>query len=172
MKGWICLHRQLLENWVWQKPETGYAWVDLLLLANYEDVKTMYKGSVEVFKRGTVNRSISSLAERWGWSRDKTRSFLKALESDGMISIKTTTHQTTITIEKYSDFQDSPTTNQSTNRQQTVNKPTQITINKQLINNNKRAKGNRFLDFFQRSDDLNSLITEEAREKTYPTRSP
>ena len=166
MKGWICLHRQLLDNWVWQRPDYGYAWVDLLLLANHEDVKGTYKGRVVIYKRGTVNRSISALADRWGWSRDKTRTFLHALQSDGMISMEATTHQTTITIEKYSDFQDVPTTNQSTNRQQTDSKPTQTTINKQLDKqvSNKRARANKFLDFFQRSDDLNAYLAQEVRD--------
>lgn len=119
--GWIKIDRQLFDHWLWDdKPfSKGQAWVDLIGLANFEDNKTPYKGQVILCKRGTVHRSISFLAKRWGWSRDKTRNFLKLLESDSMIRVKATTNQTTITLENYGKFQDVPTTNQSTSRQRT-----------------------------------------------------
>ena len=119
--GWLKLHRIILENYLWQdKPfSKGQAWVDLLLIAEPKDTKMLYKGEIIQLKRGTVNRSITSLATRWGWSRDKTRTFLLALQSDNMISLKATTHRTTATIVKYNDYQDKPTTNPTTNRQQT-----------------------------------------------------
>lgn len=74
-KGWIYLHRSLVDHWLWNdKPfSKGQAWVDLLLLANYEDVKIPYKGEVVTCERGVVNRSITFLADRWGWSRKKQR---------------------------------------------------------------------------------------------------
>lgn len=67
--------------------------------------KKLYKGSVITFERGTVNRSIESLAARWGWSRKTVSKFLRALESDGMVTTKRTTHGTTVTIENYGFYQ-------------------------------------------------------------------
>ena len=123
--GFFKIDRQIFDHWLWEdKPfSKGQAWVDLVGLANYEDGKTPYKGKIIACKRGTVYRSISFLAERWGWSRDKTRSFLNLLESDGMVIINATTHQTTITLVNYGKFQDKPATDSSTNRQQTDSKP-------------------------------------------------
>lgn len=60
------------------------------------------------------------LANRWGWSRDKTRRFLGILASDEMVRINTTVHRTTITIENYALYNDVPTTD----RQQIDSKPT------------------------------------------------
>ena len=119
--GWIKVDRQLFEHWIWNEQpfSKGQAWIDLIGLANYEDGKTPYKSQIITCERGTVYRSISFLARRWGWSRDKTRNFLRLLESDNMIRIKATTNQTAITIENYGKFQDQATTNQSTNRQRT-----------------------------------------------------
>ena len=107
MKGWIKLDRQLQDNWVWQeKPfSKGQAWVDLLMLANYEDKKTLYKGEVITCKRGDVNLSISYLASRWGWSRKYVTSFLGALENDNMVATKVATHRTVITIVNYDVYQ-------------------------------------------------------------------
>ena len=124
--GWIKLNRQIQEHWLWQDTPFNYAtaWIDLLLLANWEDKKTPYKGKVVVCKRGDVNLSYLFLAERWGWSRWKVKNFLTLLESDGMVTTSATTHRTTITIVNYDKFQILPTTdsttNCTTNRQQTI----------------------------------------------------
>ena len=110
--GYFKVDRQIFDHWLWEDQpfSRGQAWIDLIGLANYEDGKTPYKGKVISCKRGTVYRSISYLATRWGWSREKTRNFLKLLESDNMVTIKATTNRTTITIVNYGKFQDQPTT--------------------------------------------------------------
>ena len=111
-QGWVAIGRQIQEHWLWaEKPfSKGQAWIDLIMLANHETKKMPYKGKIITCERGTVNLSISFLAEKWGWSRRKTRDFLKLLESDGMVSVKATTHRTTITIENYAFYNDVRTT--------------------------------------------------------------
>lgn len=125
-KGWIKVDRNIEKHWLWdEKPFSyGQAWIDLILIANHKDDKISYKGEVIVCKRGTVNKSITFLADRWGWSRCKARRFLLSLQSDGMVTIKATTHRTTITIENYNIYQDTRTTKQTTNKQQVANKQT------------------------------------------------
>lgn len=128
--GWIKIHRQICDNWVWgEKPYSkGQAWIDLLLLANHQEGKIPYKGQIIILTRGTVYRSVLCLSERWGWGREKTRRFLKQLEADGMLRINATTHQTTITIVNYDFYQDLQPTEQATKNQQADskagNKPT------------------------------------------------
>lgn len=121
-KGWIAIHREIQKNWLWEeKPfSKGQAWIDLLMLANYKDHKQPYKGEIITCKKGTVNSSISALANRWGWSRDKARRFLDTLASDEMVRVNATVHRTTITIENYALYNDVPTTD----RQQIDSKPT------------------------------------------------
>lgn len=176
MKGWISLHRQIQENWLWTSNEPfdmRSAWIDLLLLANHEDVKAVKGKTIVTFKRGTVNLSVSALADRWKWSRGKARRYIELLKSDGMITVDSTTNGTTITIVNYSVFQDLRPTDDTTNGQPVVQRTDTNNNDKQLLINNKRARarGNRFLDFFQRADDLNSLLAEEAHEKTNPVGS-
>lgn len=113
--GWIALHRQIQDHWVWQNPETGYAWVDLMLLANHETSKAMYKGTVVTFERGTVNRSISWLARKWGWGRERTSNFLHALEADGMIAMYRAGNRTILTLVNYDKFQNPPSMNHAKN---------------------------------------------------------
>lgn len=133
-QGWVPVKRQIQEHWLWKdKPfSQGQAWIDLIMLANYEDTKMPYKGEIITCERGTVNLSISYLANRWGWSRDKTRRFLKLLEKDGMVTVKATTHRTTITLENYSIYNDVP----ATKRQQIDSKPTASRQQADTTNNN------------------------------------
>lgn len=107
--GWIKLHRDIQDHWIWRDKEpfdTRSAWMDLLLLANYEDFKTKRKGKIVSRKRGEVNASSRYLADRWHWSRNRVNRFLRLLESDGMVSISGATGGTTITIENYSKWQE------------------------------------------------------------------
>lgn len=105
--GWIKLSRSMVNHWLWSYTpfSFGQAWIDLLLLANFEDAKTVYKGKIITCKRGDVNFSILYLAERWKWSRKKVTKFLEVLKSDGMVTTNITKHRTTITIVNYDNFQ-------------------------------------------------------------------
>lgn len=116
-KGWIKLHRSLQAHWLWKDTEPfdkRSAWIDLLMLANFTDLKVMRKGTLRDRKRGEVNTSILWLADRWKWSRAKVKRFLNVLEKDGMITQNSTTDGTTITLENYGVWQDSVTTDVTT----------------------------------------------------------
>lgn len=117
-EGWISLHRSIQSHWLWKDVpyDKLKAWLDLLMLANFEDKKTTYKGEIITLKRGDVNLSIAYLADRWRWDRKTVRNFLRLLEKDGMVITKTTTHGTTITIVNYDFFQDVGTTKRTAKR--------------------------------------------------------
>lgn len=121
-KGWIKLDRQIMDSWIWNKePFTyGQAWIDLLLLANHTTKKQFYDGKLMTFKKGTVCMSMKELGNRWKWDRRKVKNFLKLLESDEMLSLKCTTHGTTITLVNYGKFQSQGTTDSTTDAQQDV----------------------------------------------------
>lgn len=106
-EGYIKLYRQLVDNPLWkEKPFTrGQAWVDLLMKANYKDVRTVIKGQMVVIKRGQLLRGEDSLADDWGWSRGKVRRFLTQLEKEKMCSRNGTALGTLITIANYEAFQ-------------------------------------------------------------------
>lgn len=130
--GWVSIYRDLQDHWLWdEKPfSRGQAWIDLILLADHQPCKIPYKGDVITTERGTVNRSILSLSERWGWSRCKTRQFLNYLEEDGMIRVFATTNRTTITIVNYDKFQDEDVSNrQRVNNEQTARRQRADTYN-------------------------------------------
>ena len=136
--AYIYLDRQIQHHWTYQdKPfSKGLAWIDLLMLADFYDHTSNWRGKPTEFKRGDVNRSIAFLAARWGWSRDKTRRFLRALESDGMILINATSNRTTLTIVNYGFYQNLETTERpKKNFVKTDMKPLADTNNKEIMIN-------------------------------------
>lgn len=105
-KGWIKLNRQIQDHWIWTNHEYAYAWIDLLLLVNRSNKKILVDNEVITVKRGQTLTSLYKLSERWGWSRNKTNKFISALEKDGMVHKKSTTHYTMLTIVNYGKYQD------------------------------------------------------------------
>ena len=98
--GWIRLYRQVQGSRLWlEKPfDKGRAWVDLLLLANYEDVEIYFNGELVLVIRGQLITSIRMLSERWGWSKDKVLRFWDMLEKEGMIKRQSDANRTLVTI--------------------------------------------------------------------------
>ncbi|MCP3964730.1 MAG: hypothetical protein GY718_00030, partial [Lentisphaerae bacterium] len=115
-RGYISLHRKILESWLWnEKPfSKGQAWIDLLMCAAYTDTEIFIRQSLIELKRGQQARSESGLAKNWGWSRDKTRRFLKLLVEKGMIIQQTNSRISIITICKYDTYQIIKTSNDTT----------------------------------------------------------
>lgn len=138
-QGWISLNRELINHWVWDcEFSAGQAWVDLLLGANHKPAKLMIKGQLVELSRGQQARSELTLSKSWKWSRNKVRRFLKNLEKDGMIEMKSGHLTTVISICKYDDFQSSDTTGETTKGQQTK----QLKDNTRYTNNNVNNENN------------------------------
>lgn len=146
--GYIYLYRKLRDDPFWKiKPfSKGQAWVDLLFLANYSDVKNVEGDHVTVYERGKIYRSMQWLADEWGWDRRKVKRFLMALESDGKVSVEVfkggTSNGCIITVENYDKFQfqlrdDGTSDGTSDGTTDGTTDGTQI-INKEIKNKEKR----------------------------------
>ena len=144
--GYIKLYRQLQDCWVWDDGEPftrGQAWIDLLMMANHEDHKTVFDGKMVVVRRGQRITSVRKLSERWHWGKDKVLTFLKLLERDQMISRDADSRRTLLTIVNYEKFQGFDSEEQTVNRQsadseQTVSRHSPATNNNE--NNEKKEK--------------------------------
>ena len=148
MEGWVKLYRKLTESALWtSEPFTkGQAWVDLLAMANHTDGRILINGGWFDIQRGQLHTSELKLASRWKWSKGKVTRFLNVLKMDGMLNVECskggTTNGTTLTIVNYSIYQDSDTTDSTTNGQRTVQRTVQRTDNGQYINKNDKNDKN------------------------------
>ena len=135
---WAKIYRDLLDEELWTSEPftTGQAWVDLILMANYADTEKIYKGKLQVVKRGQIATSIRALALRWHWSREKTNRTIKTFENAKMLTVNRTTNGTIINLENYEKFQSGRTTKPATTSTTTTTttQATTSTHNKNIKN--------------------------------------
>jgi hypothetical protein len=117
--GYLYISRKLQDSWLWTtEPFTkGQAWVDMIMLANYEAGSILVRGIKVDIKRGQIGRSETTLCSRWGWSRSKLRNFLNMLEKEQQIVQQKTNVINVVTIINY-DFYQKPYNKRTTERQQ------------------------------------------------------
>lgn len=108
MSGWACLHRSIDSHWIFDfnEPDKALAWIYLLVMANHKDQDIMIKGRVLRCKRGQLVRSQITLQNKFKWSQNKLKRFLKLLKNERMIDYETNDLTTIITICNYDKYQE------------------------------------------------------------------
>lgn len=146
MSGWIKIHRDITKHWIFQDAEKFKWWIDLIIMASHEDHKKVMGDNLIPLQRGQLSVSLSFLSSRWGRSKEKVLSFLRLLESDGMIQRKADRKSTTITICNYDSYQDeemrTPTANATDSRPMSDQCPTEyknVEEGKELYINNSNS---------------------------------
>ena len=108
MSGWIRVNRSFLDNPIFNgyKLSRGEAWLQLLLLANHKPTEFLIDNFAVKVGRGELAWSQKKLAQKWGWSLQNIRTYLKMLQRENMIVVKSNTHTSIITICNYCKYQD------------------------------------------------------------------
>lgn len=134
--GWIKLHREITDHWLWD-CEFSYAqaWVDLLLKACHKPNKLMIKGQIIELKRGQQARSEVTLSKEWKWSRGKVRRFINQCLKDGMIECEATHLTSIITICNYDSFQGVDTAGGTASETPDDTSNGQVAVHKQEVKN-------------------------------------
>ncbi len=151
MEGWIKLHRQITEHWIWKDPVKFQWWIDMLLMANHADAKVNIGYELFECKRGQSILSLKSWGERWGVSKDTVRNFFVLLSKDNMIISENLQKSTRITICNYDTYQNDLHAEQTQSKRLTNAKQTQAHPNKNDKNENNdknidiREKSKRFI---------------------------
>lgn len=111
-KGWICLHRQLLE-WEWYTDiNATRLFLHCLLKANHKEKKWQGK----IIPRGSFITGRSVLAKETGLSERQIRTSITKLKSTNDLTIKSTNKNSLVTVVNYGLYQDKA--------EQATNKPT------------------------------------------------
>jgi len=138
MSGWITLHRQIKDHWVYENPDYFRAWVTMLMEVNYDSHKTLIKSKLLNCERGESLLSHASWAEKFGkgWNRFKVIRFFNLLESDAMIRTKNEHVTTRLIVNNYNTYQDinkqECTPNDTANAHQVHTKRTQLNKNNNI----------------------------------------
>jgi len=146
MKGYIKLHREIADHWLWnEKPfSKGQAWVDILMMVNHETNKFVFGKQLVEVERGSCITSELKLSDRWGWSRHKVDDFLKLLQNDKMLGLKKDNKKTILEVCNYSHFQ----SKEEQEGQQKDNKRTSKGHQKDTNKNDKECK-EVYIEFFE-----------------------
>lgn len=131
-RGFITLHRKIVE-WEWYSDANVFrVFTHLILTANWEPKK--WQGIL--VERGQKITSIQHIAEETGLTPQSVRTAISKLKLTGELTSQSTNRYTLITLTNYDFYQDkenqltNKTTSNLTNEQQTTNK--QLTTTKQL----------------------------------------
>lgn len=139
MSGWIRIDREITSHWIFKDEWKFRNWIDLLTLVNHSEQKVNIKGTVLTCKRGETLCSLDTLAKRWNCDKSKVRRFLKLLESDSMIVLKSEHITTRLTICKYDTYQGERNADETQVTQKRNASETQTTPNKNDKNENKNT---------------------------------
>lgn len=111
-KGYFRLWRKFWDGPLWGERRNfsrAEGWIDLLMHANGKDKRVIFDGKPLLIKRGQFLSSERKLAERWGWSKTKTRLFLFYLQnSDHSIRVISDHKKSIITIVNYDTYNPPP----------------------------------------------------------------
>lgn len=103
--GWIKLHRQLIDHWIFEDAIKLKCWMDILFTVNAEDKKVNIGLQMFDCKRGQSLHSIQTWATRWRMSKSAARSLLNLLQTEKMITHESIGKSTRLTVCKYDDYQ-------------------------------------------------------------------
>lgn len=118
--GFIALHREIKNHWIFQNDQYFKAFVTILIDVNYTAKDTLIDGEIVRCERGSAAYSIPTWVHRLGnnWTRQKVRSFFKLLEKDGIITVRGLRKTTMITVCNYDTYNpEKPKQNTENNEQ-------------------------------------------------------
>lgn len=128
-EGYIKIHRKILESAIFRLGAEAIGVLTILLLkANWKPLKWLDEATGEeiLIPRGTFVTSRKSLSIMCGLSEQKIRTWIAKFKKAKIITSKSTSKSTIISILNYNKYQDLPTsqlTNTSTSHQPGSNQP-------------------------------------------------
>lgn len=122
LKGWLKLHRSIVDSIVFENAEVLRLWIWLLCNAAYDEYDTIYNGKLVHISKGQIVTSRKKMAQQLGISESTAYRTAKSLENIGKVNIKTNNKFSIITIIKWDDFQNiSQSVNSKANNKRTAN---------------------------------------------------
>lgn len=104
-KGWIKLHRKVMEQSFWKKSAYVHLWMHLLLKANHEEIEFEFNGKAFDLKAGQFVTGRTSISADTRIPGSTVERILKFLESEHLIGQQKTNKYRVITIVNWSRYQ-------------------------------------------------------------------
>lgn len=131
-QGWICVHRQLVDNPIFKNDKLFRVFMYCILKASHTDHEQLVGDSVVSVKRGQLVTGRKALSSATGLSEQNIRTAVLKLEKMGILTSNPTNKFSIISIVNWDKYQ-------QTNQQVTSNQPAS---NQQVTTNNNDNNGN------------------------------
>ena len=178
MKGWIKIHRKMLENPIVMKDSDHLAvWVYLLLNAAHKERKVLFKGDKIMLQPGQLITGRNAIADFLGISESKVKRVLSDFEGDQQIDRQRSNKNSLISLinwDKYQFFdqqRDQKVTSKMTSqRPADIPKSDQQSDHKQEDKEDKKEKRIDILYGRRRSTERSKhgTILDSVRSKSFP----
>ena len=156
MEGYIWLHREIQDHWIFKKAEYYRAWSIIILNVNHSKGKVLINHELMNCERGESLKSLSTWVKLFSndWTIQKVRTFFKLLSNDKMVLIsgKKTTRLSVVNYDKYNTVQHA--TNTLPTRYQHATNTLPTTNNKEKKENNKNKEKKDIKDIADKSAEL------------------
>jgi len=121
-KGWIKLHRRILDSGFWKKSEYVHLWILILLKANHTTTEFVFNGKTLKLLPGQFLTGRHSLSVDSTISPSKVERILKYLENEHQIEQQKTNKFRIITVKEWKKYQSVNGESGQQNGQQVDNK--------------------------------------------------
>ena len=106
MKGYLKLHRQIVDNPVVYKDAEYLAiWIDLLIHAQFHECEAVFGGEKITLKPGQLITGRKKISEQLKISQSKVQRVLECFENEHQIEQRTTPQGRLITIVSWDKYQ-------------------------------------------------------------------
>lgn len=138
VKGYIALHRKLLDNPIICKDSDYLAvWIFLLLNATHTEYEELFEGERITLKKGQLITGRKSISQKLLVDENKVTRILKSFENEQQIEQQTSNKNRLITVLKWSEYQNVKQQNeQQVNNNRTTSEQQVNTYNNGNKNNN------------------------------------
>lgn len=154
MEGWIKLYRKLLSSKIFNNEKILKIWIWCLLKASSQEYETLVGMTNIKLERGQFVFGRKKAAEELKMNENTIYKYMKVLEKEQNINIKSNNKYSVVTIEKWGQYQfNEEISNSKSNNKITTKEHKQeykeIINNKIYISNKEDAPENNYREYFE-----------------------
>lgn len=171
MDGWIKLHREIIDHWIYKDAEYLKVWIEMLIRARYWDESSMELVGDQLIEvgRGEFIFGRPKWSQRLGISEQRLKTLIQKMLKDSMIELVQKYPRFTLyRIKNYEKFnqQDNQETNQQGNQQESAPQQAEIEFDNQQDNHDSNQQSNQRATSSQPAANQQPTNNKESKERS------
>ena len=156
MGGWIKIHRQIQDSWIWEDSKLLKWWLIILFHVNHEPKRFPVGDKIYVCNEGQSFRSLEQWGELFSCSKRAVLKFFDMLQKDGMVTKEIigngNRRRMLLTVNNWATFQELRTENDTEKytRNDTENDTEKYTLTRSIENEENKENNKKNSKEFQK----------------------